>query len=104
MLQIGLLTIATYFVELLLERGFVIAVGSLLYQFLQGEARTRRGEVRTTVCHVEKPTQNLKSCACKGLQVALKVDIPVVAAARTALLHVLCTAPTQLSCRPDLAS
>lgn len=35
-IQIGALTIATYAVELLLERGFVIAMGSLLYQFLQG--------------------------------------------------------------------
>ena len=34
--QIGALTIATYAVELLLERGFVFAVGTLLYQFLQG--------------------------------------------------------------------
>jgi hypothetical protein len=34
--QIGALTIATYAVELLLERGFVFALGTLLYQFLQG--------------------------------------------------------------------
>ncbi len=34
--QIGALTIATYAVELLLERGFVFAFGTLLYQFLQG--------------------------------------------------------------------
>ena len=37
--QIGALTIATYAVELLLERGFVFAVGTLLYQFLQGGSR-----------------------------------------------------------------
>ena len=35
--QIGLLTIATYAMELLLERGFVFTAGTLLYQFIQGE-------------------------------------------------------------------
>lgn len=38
--QIGALTIATYAVELLLERGFVFAMGTLLYQFLQGGYKT----------------------------------------------------------------
>lgn len=43
--QIGALTIATYAVELLLERGFVIAVGSLLYQFLQGGFHNPLGHI-----------------------------------------------------------
>lgn len=41
-MQIGALTIATYAVELLLERGFVFALGTLLYQFLQGSALFHR--------------------------------------------------------------
>lgn len=49
--QIGALTIATYAVELLLERGFVFAVGTLLYQFLQGGSRP---DVNL-LCHFRSP-------------------------------------------------
>lgn len=34
--QIGALTIATYAMELLLERGVFVALGTVLYQILQG--------------------------------------------------------------------
>jgi len=51
--QIGALTIATYAVELLLERGFVFALGTLLYQFMQGtNVNLRMCICPTTMLHL----------------------------------------------------